>query len=81
MVIPSPDVLSVVVDAVSLALVPDAVRFAKPSMCVRFIATLAPIAFPVMLKPMIVAFVKLSIFIVLHVKDGLDEKSHVTTHC
>ena len=68
MVIPAPDVISVLVDDVLLDIVPDAVGFDKPLMMLLFIATSGASDIIAILKPTIVAFAKLSIFIVLHCK-------------
>ena len=52
MVIPTPDVVSVFVVTISLAILPDAVRFDKPVMRLRLIATSAPSDIPVLLQLM-----------------------------
>ena len=71
MVIATPDVLSVFVVVILFAIVPDAVRACKPVMMLLCIATSAPNGIPVLFKPMIVASVNISIFIVLAFKVSL----------
>ena len=53
----APDVVNVLVVAVSLVIVPDAVKFVKPLMLLLCIATLAASVIPVLLKLMIGVFV------------------------
>ena len=48
----TPDVVNVLVVAVSLVIVPDAVRFVKPLILLLFIATSAASVIPVLLKLM-----------------------------
>ena len=68
MLIPTPDVVSVFVDAVSLAIGPDALKNAKTWMLLLTIATSAPSDIPVLLKRIIAAFVNLCVCIVLPFK-------------
>ena len=49
----APDVVNVLVVAVSLVIVPDVIRFVNPLILLLFIATLAASVIPVLLKLMI----------------------------
>ena len=79
MVIPPPDVVGVFIGTISLVIVPDAVKFNKPLMLLLCKAMSAPSDIPVMMKPMIVVFMKFISFIGLDFKVSCIGKN-MTTH-